>query len=257
MPPKPALTAVEKKPAVEKKLAEAKPPVFNRRNGVALSPSDPEQRSVIRGFTQVQAEHEVETADRAMKASIAMDPAVQAAYSMRVVESYKPCDGPGINELAYELEKQCAAVRAGDMSRVEEMLLTQAHTLDFLFGKFTRLAAGSRAEYPEAFERYMRLALKSQSQCRSALEALSEIKNPPSVMFARQANIANGPQQVNNGEPSRAREEKAIPANKLLEGVGIGGERLDPGTARQAGASYSALEAVGARHRPQDSDRQG
>jgi hypothetical protein len=44
----------------------------------------------------------------------------------------------------------------------------------------------------------MRLALKAQSQCRATLETLSAIKNPP-VVFARQANITNGPQQVNNG----------------------------------------------------------
>ena len=44
----------------------------------------------------------------------------------------------------------------------------------------------------------MRMALKAQSQCRATLETLATIKNPPAV-FARQANIAQGPQQVNNG----------------------------------------------------------
>jgi hypothetical protein len=67
----------------------------------------------------------------------------------------------------------------------------------------------------------MRLALKAQSQCRATLETLSVVKNPPSVAFVRQANIANGPQQVNNGPPSaadasRARETEIQP-NKLLE----------------------------------------
>jgi hypothetical protein len=43
------------------------------------------------------------------------------------------------------------------------------------------------------------------------LETLATIKNPP-VVFARQANIAQGPQQVNNqmmpaAEPSRGRGE--------------------------------------------------
>jgi len=51
----------------------------------------------------------------------------------------------------------------------------------------------------------MRLALRAQSQCRATLETLAVIKNPTTVAYVRQANIANGPQQVNNA-PQTARE---------------------------------------------------
>jgi len=47
------------------------------------------------------------------------------------------------------------------------------------------------------YEVHMRLALEAQNQCRMTLETLATIKNPPTV-FARQANIAHRPQQVNN-----------------------------------------------------------
>jgi len=50
-------------------------------------------------------------------------------------------------------------------------------------------------DYLDAAERYMRLALKAQGQCRATLETLAVIKNPP--LFARQANITSSPQQVN------------------------------------------------------------
>jgi hypothetical protein len=43
----------------------------------------------------------------------------------------------------------------------------------------------------------MRLALKAQGQCRATLETLAVLKNPPTV-FAKQANIAAGAQQVTN-----------------------------------------------------------
>ena len=43
----------------------------------------------------------------------------------------------------------------------------------------------------------MRLALKAQAQARSTAEALAVIKNP--MPYIRQANIAHGHQQVNNG----------------------------------------------------------
>ncbi len=43
------------------------------------------------------------------------------------------------------------------------------------------------------------MALKAQSNSRATAEALAAIQNPPTV-FARQANIANGPQQINNAD---------------------------------------------------------
>ncbi len=77
------------------------------------------------------------------------------------------------------------------------MLLTQAQTLDTVFHKLARLA-GSNFSNLEAADTFMRLALRAQSQCRATLETLAVIKNPTTVAFVRQANIANGPQQVNN-----------------------------------------------------------
>ena len=87
-----------------------------------------------------------------------------------------------------------------------------------------------------AAEMYMRLALKSQSQCRATVETLAEIKNPSHVAFVRQANIANGPQQVNNGIAADAPRavENVIQPSKLLEGERIG-ERMDTGAKSKAG----------------------
>jgi hypothetical protein len=112
-------------------------------------------------------------------------------------------------------------------------------------------------EYMNAAETYLRLALKAQGQCRATLETLAVIKNPQPVAFVRQANIAHGPQQVNNGpaqpgEPSRAREN-GNQQNKLLEEQN--GERLELETAGAASEADSSLEAVGAINRPKDSLR--
>jgi hypothetical protein len=95
-----------------------------------------------------------------------------------------------------ELRAQAAAVHTGDLSRAESMLMGQATGLQSLFASLVNRAHGS--ELLSQFETYMRLALKAQSQCRATLATLSNIKNPP-VVYARQANIAHGPQQVNNG----------------------------------------------------------
>src|ERR1700738_2330839 len=50
----------------------------------------------------------------------------------------------------------------------------------------------------DSAERLLRLAFRAQSQSRATVETLGNMKNPPMV-FASQANMTTGPQQVNNG----------------------------------------------------------
>lgn len=141
------------------------------------------------------------------------------------------------------LAKQNQSVRDGNLARAESMLMTQAHTLDAIFNELARRAASNMGEYMNTMERYLRLALKAQSQCRATLETLATIKNPP-VIYAKQANIANGPQQVNNGIPSaHAGGEISIEPNKLLEQQH--GQRLDTGTKSAAIGADTSMATVG------------
>jgi hypothetical protein len=71
----------------------------------------------------------------------------------------------------------------------------------------------------------------------------------PPVVIARQANIAQGPQQVNNemmpsGLACAGAGENEKPQNKLLEAQNA--ERLDFGTAAAAVGSDPAMATVGA-----------
>ena len=77
------------------------------------------------------------------------------------------------------------------MTRAEAMLLSQAHTLDELFNSL--VMKGLDQTHMPHYESFLRLAYKAQSQCRSTLQSLSDIKNP-SVVYAKQANITNGNQ---------------------------------------------------------------
>jgi hypothetical protein len=136
------------------------------------------------------------------------------------------------------------------MGRPEALLTSQAQTLDALFNHLTRLAYRNWSDLNVA-ERLLRLAFKAQSQSRATVETLGNLRNPPMVI-ARQANIAHGPQQVNNGEPSRTREIQSEPS-KLLEQTY--GERLDTGAAGQAIGGDPAMATVGAVNRPEDGGR--
>ncbi len=150
-----------------------------------------------------------------------------------------------ITETVEALNDNVNAVKKGNLSGPEAMLVSQAHSLDAIFTELARRSALNMGEYIEASEKYMRLALKAQAQCRATIETLAAIKNPP-LVIAKQANISNGPQQVNNGSPLRAEVSSNRP-NELLEHTYE--QRLDPSAAGTTGRSDSALVPLEASNR--------
>ncbi len=142
-------------------------------------------------------------------------------------------------------------VQKNDMTDVEAMLTSQAMALNAMFGELSCRSAGNfDGSYFEAGERYFKMAMKAQNQCRMTLETLSTIKNPP-VVYAKQANIAHGPQQVNNEAAGRSRaEKKSNSPNKLLEQSNE--ILMDAGAPGATGDSNSQMEALGEIDRPSD-----
>ena len=151
----------------------------------------------------------------------------------------------GINESTDALRDKVAKVQAGDLSGVEAILTAQATALDSIFTEMARRAALNMGEYLQSTEIYMRMALKAQSQCRTTVEALAEIKNPRPVAFVRQANISHGHQQVNNGMQAGnppAHGNNSIQSNELS---GASNELLpDARASRIEGAVNPPVEAL-------------
>jgi hypothetical protein len=152
-----------------------------------------------------------------------------------------------LGELVTDLQKKAETIQDGNMKPVEAMLYGQAMALQTIFTNLARRSAMNVGEYMDAADKYMRLALKAQSQCRATLETLAEIKNP--MPYIKQANIANGPQQVNNGKSTQYAQAHA-PAgnsqtlqNELLEHQH--GDTLEFGTTGQTVGADTHLEAVG------------
>lgn len=161
-----------------------------------------------------------------VKAELAADGLVMNAS---VLASFaKPTLGDlGLTESVVAIRDASKTVHGGDLKPIETLLMAQAATLNTVFCEMARRSGMNMGEYMDAADRYMRLALKAQSQCRATLETLAEIKAPRAVAFVRQANIANGPQQVNNGaaspSASHARtEEPATSPNGLLPAPAAG-----------------------------------
>lgn len=172
-------------------------------------------------------------------ARTALRPSVQAALTL--MEFNKMFGEVSLNGLVDNLVAQCDSVSKGDLSRPEALLVAQAHTLDAIFQNLARRASSNMGQYLDAAETYLRLALKAQSQCRATLEALAAIKSPP-VVYARQANIAAGPQQINNN-PAGAQESETEPT-KLLEMQSA--ERLDTRAPSQAVPTHQDMATMGA-----------
>ena len=168
-------------------------------------------------------------------------------------------DDSEVADLVTEMRKAGGEVVAGDMGRVERMLVNQAITLDAIFNNMAQ-RSGKQDSF-KGIEVLMRLALKAQAQARSTAEALALLKNP--MPYIKQANMTTGPQQVNNtyaGTPSHsgiqsggtlehsARAQAGAgnfqsEPNKLLEADH--GQRLDIGAQAAAGRANQKLETVG------------
>lgn len=152
--------------------------------------------------------------DWQLVARVYSSPVTQAALTQKKIASK---EGLHLEGLINNLNPQVEAIADNKLDRPEAMLVARAHTLD---ANMTQRAILNAGEYIGACNTYLKLGLRAQSQCRTTLEALSEIKNPKSVAVVKQANIAGGHQQVNNGTQAdntfRA-EETVNPPNELLE----------------------------------------
>ena len=211
-------------------------------------PASPPKRNPDAFTVKLAKAEEVEPA----VAALAVDPALNAASTTRRLNSPAP-DNMSMDALVAELRMQAQAVNDGNLKRGEAMLTSQAHTLDAIFNICARQAALNAGEHLDAAETYYRVALRAQSQCRATWETLGQLKNPVPVAFVRQANIAAGPQQVNNGTApaSRPRESEFV-QSKLLEAEH---ERMDARSAARTGRGNPAMAPVGEIDRTKDAGR--
>jgi hypothetical protein len=171
-------------------------------------------------------------------AQVAIRPSANAAAV--IAEYGKPFGDQDVNELIDALSVSMGEVNQGDLKRCENMLMGQAYTLQSIFMNLS--LRSKNQEYMKNLETFLRLALKAQSQCRATLETLAAIKNPP-VIFAKQANISGGHQQVNNGIPPTYAEKNKILPNEQLE-AHDGSTTLDSGTTGATTTENKAMAAV-------------
>lgn len=187
----------------------------------------------------------------------AIDSSVQSAITVKKFGdgAFRDTD---LSCLVDSLSEQIKATNSNDLSNLEGMLTGQAYALNAIFNRLTQIATYNMGENMKAVETYLKLGLRAQSQCRTTIEAISAVKNPPIMGYVKQANITQGPQQINNGiaqDTAPHAGEKQNPKNELLEKQD--GNQLDTGTQSQAISDDSTMETVGAVNGTKDARGQG
>lgn len=186
------------------------------------------------------------------KARAALRPSINAVLAIDAFKSNMLGDDLDMGAMIESLQSTIKDVKDGDLSRLEAMLLSQATALQTMFTSVARRAA--HQEQLKHYSVFMGLALKAQAQSRATISALVDLKYPRQATFIKQANVAHGPQQVNNGPAPagtvpHAREIQPD-QTELLEADHHGGTAMDRRTATATARSNPAVEAVGAVNRP-------
>ncbi len=171
------------------------------------------------------------------------------ANSAMIATGYSLFSDASLTETFKSIRSKAELASSGNLKDQEAMLVSQAIALDAIFTSLAMRAKNNLGEYMNAAETYLRLALKAQSQCRTTIEALAEIKNPKPYIQNNRAQY----QQVNNavksdilrpvhaGAPAR---ENQNTSNELLEDKADEQQWMDGSPSQAASGVNQEMEAV-------------
>lgn len=206
------------------------------------------QDSALRLHQAAKPNGELETTAETTGRSVA-DPAISSGLMARTFQDHVP-GTKDVNANIAEVRRITEAVKRGDLSGLEGMLVGQAIALQTIAANYAQRAQLQKNQ--RNLEAFMGMALKAQAQSRATVQALVDLKFPRQVVFAKNvSNVNNGQQQINN--QARAEETESA-QNKVFEGND--GQWMDPRTPGTAGNAYPQLAAVGEGHRPRNTRRE-
>lgn len=181
-----------------------------------------------------KAARQINSTDASREVQIALMPIANACLSVARVRFPGDDMEKHLGQLTAEIVTQIHQIKKGDLTQLEELLYTQALTLDATFHKFLAQAAAGNNQASlmthqfELISGLAALALKAQDQSRKTLVALAELKNPKrSTTFIKnyvdkQLNQVTSPQPKKLQEDSRAAldiasQRKTTPDDTAME----------------------------------------
>lgn len=119
--------------------------------------------------------------------------AAAAGFTGRMIGN--EIEAPGISDYASHVQLVANEAAEGELAMASRILAAQAIALDSMFAELARRAALNMGEYMDASERYGRLALRAQTNCRTTLEALAKL-HQPREQTVRHVHVNEGGQAV-------------------------------------------------------------
>jgi hypothetical protein len=187
-----------------------------------------------------------------LKGRAALRPSINAMLVINAFKNNVMGKDVDMGLMLATLQDSMREVKNGNLTSLEAMLIGQATALQTVFTSLALRA--SSQERLSNYQAFMGLALKAQNQSRATIQSLVNLKYPRQATFVKQANIAHGPQQVNNRSfpkelsaqhtPTHGKEIE-LEQNKLLEADhGKLRQRMDTRATQKAERSYQAVETV-------------
>ncbi len=126
-------------------------------------------------------------------------------------------------------KEEFEARAADSMADAEDMLLSQAQTMDHLFHDYAVLARSNLRGNTRKAEKFMELALKCQNHSRQTIIALMALKNPKRATFVKnQQNVLKLESEATNNNlgasdsPSEVQQQgSSNNGNPTMETVGV------------------------------------
>lgn len=149
-------------------------------------------------------------------------------------------------EIAGEISERLAEIRAGNTEYLEEMLLSQAISLnafgaDLLMKASGFVQEGMVVKFPELTQTLAQMGLKAQGESRKAIMALHELRNPKKASQFIKTYVN---QQLNQLQVEQQELKQQLEATTNAP--------VDIGSQSEAGRAYQEVEAVGIQHGTSD-----
>lgn len=124
----------------------------------------------------LKVEREDGKSDSRLLTEVAMRPMIRNGFLVgNLGGKHFGGEQPNLNDTADIMAEACKKVRANDLSDQRDILTSQAMTLDAIFTVMVMRSENNLKDYFDASQRFMRMALKAQSQCRTTIEALDRL----------------------------------------------------------------------------------
>lgn len=164
---------------------------------------------------------------------------------------------PTIMDSTEALAETLKAAESGDKRLASRMLAAQAVSLDAMFTELARRSGRNMGEYMDAADRYMRLALKAQTACRTTLDALAKLHQPREqtvkhvhVNDGGQAVVADQFHQHTGGSAIGKTSEQSHAAGAAGESAPLLGKDAEGGGVPISSGKGKAAVPNARRHKP-------